>query len=94
MRVRSETDRYGLARHQLTNTLLDSIYTWEPVRRFVGDLLDHDQIYLHEDPSNALVVQIKLDAATRRTFFGPTAPDQSGVRKHRVTRFSVASGGP
>ena len=56
--IKNQTDRYGLARHQLGNTQLDSIYTWEPVRNFVRDLLGLEKIYLHEDPSNALVVQI------------------------------------
>ena len=56
--IKNQTDRYGLARHQLGNTQLDSIYTWEPVRNFVRDLLGLPQIFLHEDPSNALVVQI------------------------------------
>jgi len=56
--IKNQTDRFGLARHQLNQTQLDSIYTWEPVRNFVRDILDLPQIYLHEDPSNALVVQI------------------------------------
>lgn len=56
--IKNQTDRYGLARHQLANTQLDSIYTWEPVRNFVRDLLGLEKIFLHEDPSNALVVQI------------------------------------
>jgi hypothetical protein len=56
--IKSATDRYGLGRHQLKHTLLDSIYMWEPLRHFVRDLLKLNAIYLHEDPSNALVVQI------------------------------------
>lgn len=56
--IKAATDRYGLARHQLKGSLLDEIYQWKPVRRFVGDVLHLDQVFLHEDPCNALVVQI------------------------------------
>jgi len=56
--IKHQSDRYSLARHQLRNTQLDSIYSWEPVRNFVRDVLELPEIYLHEDPSNALVVQI------------------------------------
>ena len=52
------TDRYSLARHQLLDSLLDELYQYPPLRRFVRDVLALDEIYLHEDPSNALVVQL------------------------------------
>ena len=52
------TDRYALARHQLLGSKLDELYQYEPLRNFVRDLLALDKIYLHEDPSNALVVQL------------------------------------
>ncbi|MGB1012389.1 MAG: hypothetical protein ACPGVP_21925, partial [Thiolinea sp.] len=52
------TDRYSLARHQLLGSVLDELYQYPPLRRFVGDVLALDEIYLHEDPSNALVVQL------------------------------------
>lgn len=56
--IESDSDRYGLAHHQLEGSVLDQVYKWNPVRRFVGDILGINRIYLHEDPSNALVVQI------------------------------------
>lgn len=56
--IKSPTDRFGLARHQLQGTLLDAVYQWEPVRQFVGDVVGLESIFLHEDPSNSLVVQI------------------------------------
>lgn len=57
-RILSPTDRFGLARHQLHGTLLEALYCWDPLRRFVGDVIGLDEVYLHEDPSNALVVQM------------------------------------
>lgn len=58
LNYRGVTDRYSLARHQLLGSMLDELYQYPPLRRFVGDVLALDEIYLHEDPSNALVVQL------------------------------------
>ena len=52
------TSRYGLAYHQLRDTLLDELYRWPPLRQFVADVTGNEVLYLHEDPSNALVLQI------------------------------------
>lgn len=52
------TDRYSLARHQLLGSELDELYQYLPLRQFIRDVLELDSIYLHEDPSNALVVQM------------------------------------
>ena len=84
----AKTDRYGLARHQLKDTLLDSIYNWAPMKRFVGDILGLKHIYLHEDPSNALVVQIykpggglawHFDRALFSTILNIRETDKGGV---------------
>ncbi len=86
--IYARTDRYGLARHQLQNTLLDSIYCWEPVKHFVRDILGLSQIYLHEDPSNALVVQMykhggglawHFDRALFSTILNIRESDKGGV---------------
>ena len=56
--IKHATDRYGLARHQLTGTLIDKLYQWKPLREFVGDIVGVTPVFLHDDPSNALVVQV------------------------------------
>jgi len=57
-RIHLPTSRYGLAYHQMRGTLLDKLYRWLPIRQFVADITGHKELYLHEDPSNALVLQI------------------------------------
>ncbi len=56
-RILGKTDRYGIAYHQMRGTALDALYVWPPLRRFVADVTGHAELYLHDDPSNALVVQ-------------------------------------
>lgn len=86
--ILAATDRFGLAHHQLHETYLDQIYRWEPVRHFVGDVLNLDQIFLHEDPSNALVVQVyksggglawHFDRALYSTILTIRQPEDGGV---------------
>ena len=57
-RILSPTDRYGIAYHQMRNTPLDELYVWPPLRQFIAAVTGNDKLYLHEDPSNALVLQI------------------------------------
>ncbi len=57
-RILGATDRYGIAYHQMRGTALDALYVWPPLRQFVADVTGHGTLYLHEDPSNALVAQI------------------------------------
>jgi len=47
-----------LGRHNLRNTEMDIFYEWEPLRRFIAALTGNTEVFLHEDPTNALVVQI------------------------------------
>ena len=82
------TDRYSLARHQLTGSALDSLYQYPPLRRFIRDILALESIYLHEDPSNALVVQMykpgggiawHFDQALFSTILNLRETEQGGV---------------
>jgi len=57
-RILRPTDRYGLAYHQMRGTALDTLYVWPPLRQFVADITRHQALYLHDDPSNALVLQV------------------------------------
>lgn len=57
-RILGRTDRYGVAYHQMHATELGELYRWPPLRQFVADVTGHGQLYLHEDPCNALVVQV------------------------------------
>jgi alkylated DNA repair dioxygenase AlkB len=57
-RIVGKTERHGLAYHQLRDTALEELYRWPPLRQFVADVTGHGMLYVHEDPSNALVVQI------------------------------------
>lgn len=52
------TESYRLARHMLSDTALDALYCWSPMRRFVADMTGNDSTYLSADPSNGLVVQV------------------------------------
>jgi len=36
----------------------DALYKWEPLRNFIAALTGNPEVFLHEDPTNALVVQI------------------------------------
>lgn len=87
-RIYGDTERYGLARHDLLNSTLDALYTWPPLMRFVGDVLGLDDIFLHEDPSNALVAQIykpggglawHFDRALFSTILNISEPEDGGV---------------
>lgn len=49
---------YMMGRDRLIDTQMDALYHWDPLRRFAADILGHEQIYLHEDPCNALIVQL------------------------------------
>jgi len=54
--VGSET--YCLGHHKLTSTAMDELYRWAPTRQFIADLTGNSEVFLHEDPTNALVVQM------------------------------------
>lgn len=57
-RVLSPTERHGVAYHDMGQTAMAALYRWPALRRFVADILGLPKLYLHEDPSNALVLQI------------------------------------
>lgn len=52
------SDTHCLGHHNLHNTAMDALYKWEPLRHFIAALTDNRQVFLHEDPTNALVVQV------------------------------------
>ena len=47
-----------LGRSDLLDTEMDKLYHWPPMRQFIGDVTGNEKIYVHEDPSNALIVQV------------------------------------
>jgi alkylated DNA repair dioxygenase AlkB len=57
-RIKRSSQRHCAAHHKMTGTALDALYRWPPVRRLVADLMAKPKLYLHEDPSNALVLMI------------------------------------
>lgn len=57
-RILGQTDRHGVAYHQMQDSSLADLYRWPPIRQLVADVTGHRRLYLHEDPSNALVLQI------------------------------------
>ena len=57
-RILAATERYGIAFHQMRGSALEDLYRWPPLRQFVADVTGYAKLYLHDDPSNALVVQI------------------------------------
>ena len=57
-RILHPTARWGIAYHQMRGTVLEALYRWPPLREFVAAVTGHAKLYLHDDPSNALVLQI------------------------------------
>ena len=57
-RFLSSTERHGVAFHDMGGTVMETLYRWAPLHRFVADILGLPKLYLHEDPSNAVVLQI------------------------------------
>ncbi len=49
---------YCIGRDRLLGTQMDALYHWPALRQFVGAITGHEQVYLHEDPANALIVQL------------------------------------
>ena len=49
---------YCMGRDKLLNTAMDTLYQWSPVRSLVADVTGNPEVFLHEDPSNALIVQM------------------------------------
>ncbi len=47
-----------LGRSDLLDTEMDTLYHWPPMRQFIADVTGNERIYVHEDPSNALIVQV------------------------------------
>jgi len=37
---------------------MDALYRWEPTRLFITSLTGNGEVFLHEDPTNALVIQM------------------------------------
>jgi len=52
------SDTHCLGHHNLQNSAMDALYRWEPLRNFIAALTDNPEVFLHEDPTNALVVQV------------------------------------
>ena len=52
------SNTHCLGHHNLQNSAMDALYRWEPLRKFIAALTGNPEVFLHEDPTNALVVQI------------------------------------
>ena len=52
------SNTYCLGHHKLQNTAMDALYRWLPTRKFIADLTGNTEVFLHEDPTNALVIQM------------------------------------
>jgi len=52
------SNTHCLGHHNLQNSAMDALYNWEPLRKFIAALTGNRQVFLHEDPTNALVVQV------------------------------------
>ena len=52
------SEAHRMARHLLSDTKLDALYCWPPMRKFIADITGHESTYLSGDPSNGLVVQV------------------------------------
>jgi len=57
-RIKGTSQRHCAAHHKMPGTALDALYRWPPVRRLVAGLMAKPELFLHEDPSNALVLMI------------------------------------
>jgi hypothetical protein len=56
--IQNSSQRHCVAHHMMPETALDALYRWPPMRKLVADLVGKPKLFLHEDPSNALVLMI------------------------------------
>ncbi len=56
--IQNSSQRHCVAHHMMPATELDALYRWPPMRKLVADLVGKPKLFLHEDPSNALVLMI------------------------------------
>lgn len=56
-RIMSPTERYGVGYHDMQGSQCAALYAWPPLRQFVADVLNLPELFLQDDPSNALVLQ-------------------------------------
>jgi hypothetical protein len=84
--VGSET--YCMGHHVLQGSTMDALYRWEPTRQFIAALTENTEVFLHEDPTNALVIQIykpgcwtgwHFDRAIFTTIINLGEPEAGGV---------------
>ena len=82
------SNTYCLGHHNLIKTNIDALYQWEPLRAFIAALTVNSEVFLHEDPTNALVVQLykpgcwtgwHFDRAVFTTIVNLGEPEEGGV---------------
>lgn len=82
------SNTFCLGHHNLQDTAMDQFFRWEPVRHFIAALTDNTEVFLHEDPTNALVVQLyepgcwtgwHFDRAKFTTIVNLGEPESGGV---------------
>jgi len=82
------SNTHCLGHHNLQATAMDELYAWQPLRQFVAALTNNPKVFLHEDPTNALVVQIykpscwtgwHFDRANFTTIINLGEPQSGGV---------------
>lgn len=82
------SNTHCLGHHNLQSTTMDSLYQWDPLRKFIAALTGNKEVFLHEDPTNALVVQIykpggwtgwHFDRAIFTTIVNLGEPEEGGI---------------
>jgi len=82
------SNTYCLGHHQLQETQMDALFRWKPLRDFIAALTGNSEVFLHEDPTNALVVQLyepgcwtgwHFDRANFTTIVNLGEPDGGGL---------------
>jgi len=44
-----------MGHHVLHDSAMDALYRWPPMRKLIAALTNNTEVFLHEDPTNALV---------------------------------------
>ncbi len=82
------SDTFCLGHHNLQQSAMDQLFRWKPLRGFIAALTGNNEVFLHEDPTNALVIQLyepgcwtgwHFDRANFTTIVNLGEPDGGGL---------------
>lgn len=88
LNIQNSSQRHCVAHHKMPGTALDTLYRWPPMRQLLADLMGKPRLYLHEDPSNAMVLMVyktgdhlawHFDRAHYSTIISLQAVDAGGI---------------